>query len=81
MLAHIHVDGKPIAGAIFDLAVWCTTWFTRTRGPDETKELNRLTLWIPKVETHYETKWWNEVFTLIENYFTVPTGTMKGAIR
>jgi malate synthase len=50
----------------------------RTRdGPIRQSDL--LSLWIPKVETHYEAKWWGEAFTLIENYFSVPIGTMKGA--
>ncbi len=70
--ANVHVDGQPVAGALFDFAL--CTYYTA-------KELVRQgktpKYYIPKCEHYLEARWWNQLFTLTEQALELPVGTIK----
>jgi len=36
--------------------------------------------YLPKLEYYEEAKWWNEVFEFAQNYFNIPSGTIKATV-
>jgi len=80
---HVLVDGSSTSGSLFDLAIWCTTWFHR-KSRKTNKQTGRPTdycyFYIPKIENHKEARWWNEVFTEIELFFRLPLGRLKAVV-
>ncbi|MEC4050298.1 malate synthase A [Flavobacterium sp. SUN046] len=36
--------------------------------------------YLPKLEHYEEARWWNEVFEFAQNYFKLPTGTIKATV-
>ncbi len=69
---HVLVDGEPVPASIFDLALFV---FHNTRnliskgtGPY---------LYIPKMESHIEARWWKELLSAAEERLKLPKGTIK----
>jgi malate synthase len=69
---HLVVDGKPIAGGLFDFGLYfylnAKTALAAGSGPY---------FYLPKLESHLEARLWNEVFT----YAEAETGVKHGAIK
>jgi malate synthase len=69
---HVTLDGKPIAGAIFDFALYffhnVKTLLARGSG---------VYLYLPKMESHLEARLWNEIFVMAQNELNVPQGSIK----
>jgi malate synthase len=69
---HLVVDGKPIAGGLFDFGLYfylnAKTALAAGSGPY---------FYLPKLESHLEARLWNEVFTWAE----AETGVKHGAIK
>lgn len=66
------VDGRPMSAGLFDLGL---TWFHaaplwRERGKTPK-------YYIPKCEHYLEARWWNDVFSFLEDHFSYKRGTLR----
>ncbi|MBP2292267.1 malate synthase A [Azospirillum rugosum] len=72
---HVLLDGEPISGALFDFALFAfhnaRELLERGSGPY---------FYLPKLESHFEARLWNEVFTLAEDYLKIPHGSIKATV-
>lgn len=72
---HILIDGQPLSGSLFDFALY---FFHNARrslfigaGPY---------YYIPKLESHLEARWWNDVFNAAQEYCRIPKGTIRATV-
>jgi malate synthase len=72
---HVTVDGEPVSGGVFDMAVYFLT---------NHEELKRRGsgpyFYLPKMEHHLEARLWNDIFVHCQQYAGVPTGTIKATV-
>ncbi|MBD1574629.1 malate synthase A [Vibrio sp. S17_S38] len=72
---HIQYNGKPIAGCLMDFALYFFhNYQTRAQKGDG------VYYYIPKLESMEEAKWWDDVFSFTEDYFSVERGTIKATV-
>jgi malate synthase len=72
---HVTVDGRPVAGAFFDFAVYLWHNARRALGAGSGPYF-----YIPKLESMEEAKLWSDVFTLAENRLRLERGTIKATV-
>ncbi len=69
---HVHVDGEPVAGALFDVALYLARnheGLARAgTGPY---------FYLPKLESHLEARLWSEVFAAAEDALGLKRGTIR----
>lgn len=72
---HVLMDGEPVSGALFDFALHvfhnAAELLARGSGPY---------FYLPKLESHFEARLWNEVFTVAEDYLKIPHGSIKATV-
>jgi malate synthase len=72
---HVLVDGEPVAGALFDAALYLANGTDRQRrrglGPY---------LYLPKLEHHAEARLWNDAFLIAQDRLGVPAGTVRATV-
>jgi malate synthase len=72
---HMHIDGEPVSGAIFDFALYvfhnAKEAITRNTGPY---------FYLPKMESHLEARLWNDIFVMAQRELGLPLGTIKGTV-
>jgi malate synthase len=72
---HIHVDGRPVAGSLFDFGLFCfhnaRVLLARGTGPY---------FYLPKLEHYLEARLWNDVFRLAQQELGLPAGTIKATV-
>ena len=69
---HVLVDGKPVAGGIFDFALY---FFHNAR-----EALARGTgpyFYLPKMESHLEARLWNDIFNFAQDEVGIKRGSIK----
>ncbi|WP_338165812.1 malate synthase A [Vibrio sp. 10N] len=71
----IQFNNKPIAGCLMDFALY----FFHNYQSRAAKGLG-VYYYIPKLECMEEAKWWDDVFSFTENYFGLPTGTIRATV-
>jgi malate synthase len=67
---HFDVDGRPIAGGLFDFGLY----FLRNHAR------NGRYFYLPKLESHLEARLWNDVFVWAQDRLGVPHGTIKATV-
>jgi malate synthase len=69
---NVLVDGEPVSAGIFDLtlAAWHTARLLMEQGKTPK-------YYVPKCEHHLEARWWNRLFSLVEEALSIPPGTMR----
>jgi malate synthase len=69
---HVLVDGEPIAGGIFDFALYffhnAKELIARGSGPY---------FYLPKMESHLEVRLWNDIFNVAQDELGIARGTVK----
>ena len=69
---HMLVDGAPVAGAIFDFALYvfhnAKAALAHDTGPY---------FYLPKMESHLEARLWNDIFVMAQRELGIPQGTIK----
>ena len=69
---HVSVDGKPVAGGLFDFALFffhnAKELLARGSGPY---------FYLPKMESHLEARLWNDVFKLAQDALQIPQGSIR----
>ena len=72
---NVLVDGQPISGSLFDFGLYlfhnAKEAIARGTGPY---------FYLPKLESHLEARWWNEVFVYAQNYIGIPQGSIKATV-
>ena len=72
---HVHVDGQPMSGSLFDFGLY---FFHNAR-----QLLDKGTgpyFYLPKLESHLEARLWNDVFVMAQNELGLPAGTIKATV-
>src|SRR5262245_15701687 len=69
---HVLVDGEPVAGAIFDFALY----FFHNAKPLLARNTAPY-FYLPKMESHLEARLWNDIFVAAQRELGVPQGTIK----
>jgi malate synthase len=69
---HLLIDGKQVAGGIFDFALYffhnAKELLKRGSGPY---------FYLPKMESHLEARLWNDIFVMAQKELGVPQGSIK----
>ena len=72
---HVRVDGQPVSGGMFDLALYlfhnAKELLARGSGPY---------FYLPKMESHLEVRLWNDIFKVAQDAVGIPQGTIKATI-
>jgi malate synthase len=72
---HVLVDGKPVAGAIFDFALYffhnARELLARGTGPY---------FYLPKMESHLEARLWNDIFRFAQAELGLAQGSIKATV-
>ncbi|MCB0163065.1 MAG: malate synthase A [Anaerolineae bacterium] len=72
---HMLVDGEPVSGGIFDLALYlyhnAQTLLDNGSGPY---------FYLPKLESHLEARLWNEIFVMAQDEIGVPQGSIRATV-
>ncbi|MCZ7533459.1 MAG: malate synthase A [Acidimicrobiia bacterium] len=73
--SHIRIDGHPMSGSLFDFGLYvfhnAHELLARGSGPY---------FYLPKLESHREARWWNEVFVRAEEALGLEGGTIKATV-
>jgi malate synthase len=73
--AHLHVDGAPMSGSLFDFGLYlfhnAETLLRNGSGPY---------FYLPKLESHLEARLWNDVFLFTEEQLGLPGGVIKATV-
>jgi len=73
--AHVLIDGAPMAGAFFDFGLYvfhnAKELLTRGSGPY---------FYLPKIESRFEAKLWNDVFVYSAETLGIPKGAIKATV-
>ena len=70
--SNVLVDGEPVSAGLFDLTL--AAWHTARRLIEQGKTPK---YYVPKCEHYLEARWWNRLFSMIEEALSIPAGTMK----
>jgi malate synthase len=69
---HVFLDGKAVPGSLFDFGLYffhnAKELLARGTGPY---------FYIPKLESHLEARWWNDVFLFAQEALGIARGTIK----
>jgi malate synthase len=72
---HLHVDGEPVSGSLFDFGLYmfhcAKRALARGRGPY---------FYLPKLESHLEARLWNDVFLHAQDALGIPRGTIRATV-
>lgn len=72
---HVTVDGSPISGSLFDFGLYILhnahELLARGSGPY---------FYLPKLESHLEARWWNDVFLKAQQLLGLPAGTIRATV-
>lgn len=72
---HVRVDGSPVAGSLFDFGLYffhnAKALLAKGSGPY---------FYIPKLESHLEARWWNDVFLFAQDRLGVPRGSIRATV-
>lgn len=72
---HALVDGRPMSGALFDFGLYMSgcahRQLERGQGPY---------FYLPKMESHLEARWWNDVFGFTQQRLGIPAGTIRATV-
>jgi malate synthase len=72
---HVHIDGQPISGSLFDFGLFLfhNARALRDRGTGPY-------FYLPKLENHLEARLWNDVFVLAQRELGIPVGTIRATV-
>ena len=72
---HLQVDGEVIPGALMDFALYFIHNLAQRQ-----KMGTGVYFYLPKLQSHQEAKWWDDVFRYTEQKFGVPVGTIRATV-
>jgi malate synthase len=73
---HILINGEKVSAALFDFGLYMyTNWRTREPSPQQGPWF-----YLPKLESHREARWWNEVFNYTEDQFGLGRSDIRATV-
>jgi malate synthase len=72
---HLHVDGEPASGALFDFAI-----FLANNHESLARAGTGPYFYLPKIESHLEARLWNEVFVAAQDALGMKRGTIRATV-
>lgn len=72
---HFEVDGMTISGSLFDFGLY---FFHNAQALMERGMAPYF--YLPKLESHLEARWWNDVFRFAQDYLNIPQGTIRATV-
>lgn len=72
---HLLIDGRPISGALFDFGLF---FFHNTY--NLLKSGSGPYFYLPKLESRYEARLWNDVFNFAQDYLDISRGTIRATV-
>ena len=72
---HLLVDGSIVPGSLMDFALY----FYHNLALRQAKQ-SGVYYYLPKLQSHHEAKWWDDVFRFTQAYFKVPVGTIRATV-
>jgi malate synthase len=72
---HVHIDGKPMSGSLFDFGLY----FFHNAGRLLDKGSGPY-FYLPKLESHLEARLWNDVFNFAQDDLDIPRGTIRATV-
>lgn len=70
--SNVQVDGSPVAAGLFDLTL--SVYHTARRLIEQGRTPK---YYVPKCEHYLEARWWNRLFSLLEDALSLPDGILK----
>ncbi len=75
MEKHVIINDEPIPGCLLDFGIFfhhnAKTLIDHGSGPY---------FYLPKLQSHLEARWWNDIFNLAEDNYDMPRGTIKATV-
>ncbi len=72
---HVTVEGEAVSASLFDFALYffhnAEELIRRGSGPY---------FYLPKLESHFEARLWNDVFNFAQDYLKIPRGTIRATV-
>ncbi len=72
---HIQVDGQPLSASLMDFGLYffhnAKALVAQGSGPY---------FYLPKLESHHEAQWWNDVFVVAQKAVGIDVGTIKATV-
>ncbi len=72
---HVRVDGRPVAGALFDFGLFCFHNARRLLAKGSAPYF-----YLAKLQGHLEARLWNDVFERAQDAVGIPRGTVKATV-
>jgi malate synthase len=72
---HVHVDGEPVSGALFDFGI-----FLANNHESLARAGTGPYFYLPKIESHLEARLWNDVFVAAQDALGMKRGTIKATV-
>src|ERR1700681_2806040 len=72
---HVEVDGKAVAGSLFDFGLYFFHNAQRLLGKGSGPYF-----YLPKLESHVEARLWNDVFNFAQDDLGIPRGTIRATV-
>ncbi|MDP4537822.1 malate synthase A [Alkalimonas collagenimarina] len=72
---HLEVDGEQVPGALMDFALYFIHNIAQRQ-----KMGTGVYFYLPKLQSHQEAKWWDDVFRYTEQQFGVEVGTIRATV-
>ncbi|MCY1702794.1 malate synthase A [Deinococcus sp. SL84] len=72
---HAALDGEPLSGSLFDFGL-----YTLHNAHERAAQGTGLYFYLPKLESHLEARWWNDVFTFTEEHLGLDSGTIRATV-
>lgn len=73
--SNFNVDGKRCPASLFDFGLYM---FHNAKWLHENGK--KIYLYLPKLEHHKESQWWNDVFQYAQDQLKIPQGTIKATV-
>ncbi|MFC4425552.1 malate synthase A [Deinococcus navajonensis] len=72
---HATFQDSPLSGSLFDFGL-----YAYHNAQERTTQGTGLYFYIPKLESHQEARWWNDVFTFTEQTLGLKRGTIRATV-
>src|SRR5579862_425360 len=72
---HVHINGEPVSGALFDFALFLANNHAALSASGTGPYF-----YLPKIESHLEARLWNEVFVAAQEALGMARGTIKATV-
>jgi len=72
---HLQIDGSPMSASLFDFGLYFFHNFDTLLDRDTAPYF-----YLPKLESYYEARLWNDVFVYAQEYVGIPKGTIRATV-